>query len=144
MDIPFRMGRWWLLGSVAVFLSVLISISGIWLAPSGESADATLGRFVKQLIQLAVMVVFTIWPALWTRGRHRWVWTVKLLLIGGVIQVAYGILQGFAYYHPMGVFAWMEGIFTSNPSILSGMCHGCGGRSVNHCTWGIICFFFYR
>ncbi len=120
VDIPPRLGRWWLLGSAAVLLSALISIAGLWLASSGESTDLTLGRFVKQLIQLVIMVVFAVWPALWTRGRHRWVWTVKLLLIGGVIQVAYGILQGFSYYHPQAAFTWVDGIFTSNPSILSG------------------------
>ncbi len=120
VDISPRLGRWWLLGTAAVFLSVLISIAGLWLAPSGESVDNTLGRFVKQLIQLVIMVAFVVWPALWTRGRRRWVWTVKLLLIGGVIQVAYGILQGFGYYHPQAVFTWADGIFTSNPSILSG------------------------
>ena len=120
VDIPRHLGRWWLLGSVAIFLSVLISIAGLRLAPAGESLDATLGRFVKQSIQLAIMVVFVVWPALWTRGRHRWVWTVKLLLIGGIIQVAYGVLQGLNYYHPLAAFGWMETIFTSNPSILSG------------------------
>ncbi|MCK9997274.1 MAG: O-antigen ligase family protein [Candidatus Krumholzibacteria bacterium] len=120
MEIPPRLRRWWLLGSAAVLLSVLISIAGLWIAPSAESADATLGRFVKQFIQLAIMVVFIAWPALWTRGRRRWVWTVKWLLIGGVIQVAYGVLQGFCYYHPQTIFTWMDGIFTSNPSILSG------------------------
>jgi O-antigen ligase len=120
VDIPPRQARWLLLGTVAVFLSVLISAAGIWLAPAGESFDATLGRFVKQVIQLLIMVVFAVWPALWTRGRQRWVWTVKLLLIGGFIQVGYSILQAVGYYQPMAVFAWMDGIFTSNPSILSG------------------------
>ena len=115
-----RLRCWWLLGSVGVLISVLISVAGLRLAPSGEPADAILGRFGKQVVQLAIMAVFTIWPALWTRGRRRWVWTVKLLLIGGIIQVAYGVLQGLNYYHSLGVFAWLDGIFTSNPSILSG------------------------
>lgn len=120
LDIPRPLGRWWLLGSAAIFLVVVISIAGLRLAPSGEPADATLGRFFKQLIQLGVMAVFAVWPALWTRGPRRWAWTVKLLLIGGLIQVTYGILQGVNYYHPLAGFAWMESIFTSNPSILSG------------------------
>ena len=120
VDIPPHQGRWLLLGSGAVLLSVLISAAGIWLAPAGESVEATLGRFVKQVIQLLIMVVFIAWPALWTRGRQRWIWTVKLLLIGGLFQVAYGILQAVGYYHPSALFAWMDGIFTSNPSILSG------------------------
>jgi O-antigen ligase len=120
VDLPSRQGRWLLLGSGAVLLSVLISAAGIWLAPAGESVEATLGRFVKQVIQLLIMVVFVVWPALWTRGRQRWIWTVKLLLVGGLFQVAYGILQAVGYYHPSALFAWMDGIFTSNPSILSG------------------------
>ena len=112
--------RWWILGLVGVFISVLISVAGLRLAPSGVSAEATLGRFGKQTVQLAVMAVFIIWPALWTRGRRRWIWTVKMLLIGGIFQAAYGILQGVNYYHSLGTFVWLDGIFTSNPSILSG------------------------
>ncbi len=118
--LPPRLCRWLILGSVAILFSVLISVGGLRLAPSGEPADATLGRFAKQVVQLAIMVFFTVWPALWTRGRSRWIWTVKLLMIGGVLQVAYGILQGFDYFHSLAAVAWLEGIFTSNPSILSG------------------------
>ncbi len=118
--LPPGLRRWWFLGLAGVLLSVLISVGGLRLAPSGEPADATLGRFGKQVVQLAIMAVFTIWPALWTRGRRRWIWTVKLLLLGGILQVAYGILQGLNYYQHLGVFAWLDGIFTANPSILSG------------------------
>jgi O-antigen ligase len=118
--LPSRLSRWWLLGSLAVLFSVLASIAGLWLAPSGESADATLGRFVKQVAQLLIMASFMIWPALWTRGARRWIWTAKLLLVGGVFQVAYGILQGFDYFHSLSLYAWLDGVFTSNPSILSG------------------------
>lgn len=132
IDVPPRQTRWLLLGSAAVFLSVLISAAGIWLAPAGESFEATLGRFVKQVIQLLIMVVFAVWPALWTRGRQRWIWTVKLLLIGGLLQVAYGIGQAVVYYQPNAVFAWVDGVFTSNPSILSGSSELYLGDSFRH------------
>jgi len=119
-DLPPRLRRWWLLGTVAIVFSVLISVWGLQLAPSGESVDATLGRFAKQVVQLAIMGFFVAWPALWTRGRHRWMWTFKLLLTGGIIQVAYATLQGIDYFHSLAVFGWLDGLFTSNPSIFSG------------------------
>lgn len=110
----------WVAGFFAVVFAVLLSLTGLWWAPSGEALSATLARFAKQFVQLAIMSCFVVWPALWTRGKARWIWSVKLLLIGGLIQAAYGLIQGIDYYHAVPGFRWLEGVCTSNPSILSG------------------------
>ena len=132
VGLPARLRRWWLLGALAILASVLVSVLGLWVAPAAETTGATLGRFVKQLIQLIVMVSFAVWPALWTRGRRRWAWTIRLLLVGGLVQVAYGIVQGWHYYQALGVFAWLDGVCTSNPSILSGSVDLYLGDSFRH------------
>jgi O-antigen ligase len=41
-------------------------------------------------------------------------------------------LQGLNYYHPLGFFAWLEAVFTSNPSILSGSTDLYLGDSFRH------------
>ncbi|MEN8005623.1 MAG: O-antigen ligase family protein [Candidatus Krumholzibacteriota bacterium] len=112
--------RWWMFGTGAVLLSVLLSLAGLWAAPVGEPVGETVGRFGKQLVQLAIMAFFALWPAVWTRGTERWRWTMKLLLLGGSLQVLYGFFQGAHYFHSLPGFGWLDGIFTSNPSILSG------------------------
>ncbi len=112
--------RWWLWGTVAVLVSIFLSLAGLWLAPASEPISTTLGRFLKQVVQLGVMAVFALWPAMWTRGADRWRWTVKLLLLGGGLQVVYSLFQGMDYFHPLAGYAWLDGVFTSNPSILSG------------------------
>ena len=119
-SLPPAIRRWWLAGVGAVLFSVLISLAGLWLAPASEPFGETLGRFIKQVVQLGVMSVFALWPALWTRGAHRWSWTVKLLLLGGFLQVLYGFFQGVNYFHPLEGYLRFDGVFTSNPSILSG------------------------
>ena len=69
---PVGLKQWWLWGIVAVFLSVLISLAGLWVAPAAEPFNSTLLRFLKQVAQLAIMGTFALWPALWTRGAQRW------------------------------------------------------------------------
>jgi O-antigen ligase len=118
--LPDGLRRWWLWGLAGIFLALLGSVGGLWLAPAGESMAVVLGRFGKQVIQLLIMICFVIWPALWTRGSQRWTWTVKTLLIGGMIQFGYGILQGMDYFLGVPGYAWLDGVFTSNPSIFSG------------------------
>ncbi len=129
---PPNLGRWFLLGAGAVLASVLISVGGLWWAPSGETIDTTLGRFAKQVAQLIIMAAFAIYPACWIRGSRRWAWTIKLLLMGGILQVVYGFLQGVAYYQPLAAFTWLETVFTSNPSILSGSGQLYLGDSFHH------------
>lgn len=117
---PAGMKTWPLVGTAAIALAILVSVAGIWLAPVGESLATTLGRYLKQVVQLTIMICFTVWVALWTKGSGRWSWTVKLLLVGGLIQVGYGLVQAVAYYQPTAAFTWLDGVFTSNPSIISG------------------------
>lgn len=119
-SLPASVRRWWLIGVAGIFLSILLSLGGLWLAPSGESLGGVMGRFGKQTAQLIIMMCFTAWPALWTRGRRRWSWTIRMLLIGGLIQFAYGMVQGVDYYAGLPGFAWLDGVCTSNPSIFSG------------------------
>lgn len=118
--VPAHLRRWWLLGLAGIILSLLLSIAGLWMAPVGESTTTVLARYGKQVFQLVIMLCFAIWPALWTRGEGRWVWTIKLLLLGGVGQFIFGVLQGVDYYLGVPGFSWLDGIFTSNPSIFSG------------------------
>ncbi len=130
----FRPGiqRWWLVGVGAVLASVLFSLAGLWLAPSAEPLAETLGRFIKQVVQLCVMAVFALWPAWWTRGARRWSWTVKLLLLGGSFQVVYSLFQGINFFNPLVGYVWLDGVFTSNPSILSGSVELYLGDSFRH------------
>ena len=118
--LSFGMQRWWLVGIGAVLISVLLSLAGLWLAPAAAPVGETLGPFITQVVQLGIMAVFALSPALWTRGARRWSWTVKLLLLGGSLQVLYSLFQGVDFFHPLGGYAWLDGVFTSNPSILSG------------------------
>ena len=108
-SLPSGIRRWWLAGVGAVLFSVLISLAGLWLAPAFEPVGETLARFSKQVVQLGVMSVFALWPALWTRGIRRWSWTVKLLLLGGSLQVLYGLFQGANFFHPVDGFIRLDG-----------------------------------
>jgi O-antigen ligase len=131
---PLRPGlrRWWVLGVLAVLAAVLFSLGGLWLAPAAEPWGPTLGRFVKQGVQLGIMALFALWPALWTRGEARWRWTLRLLLVGGFLQVLYGLLQGIDYFHPVAGYDGLDAVFTSNPSILSGSAELYLGDSFRH------------
>lgn len=112
--------RTWVWATAAIAGAVLLSGLGIRLAPSGEPNTITLARFAKQVVQLAIMAFFVAWPALWTRGEQRWRWTARCLVAGALFQVGYAALQEIDYFHPLGLFAHLERIFTSNPAILSG------------------------
>jgi O-antigen ligase len=118
--VPRRLRPWWLGGLGAVILVLLLSLAGLWVAPAAETLPTALGRYGKQVIQLGIMFCFLVWPALWTRGRARWVWTVKLLVAGGLLQFGYGVLQGMNFYLGVPGFPWLDQVCTSNPSIFSG------------------------
>jgi len=115
-EIPFA----WRWGAGLTVLAVLISGAGLWLARVQEPPDIVGSRYLRQVIQLAIMGFFVLWPAVWTRGADRWRWTIRLLLIAALFQAAYGLLQGISFYYPNGLYSLLERVFTSNPSILSG------------------------
>jgi hypothetical protein len=110
----------WLWSGGAVAVAIVLSVSGIWAATGSGTVAEALGKYVKQVIQLGIMGAFVVWPALWTRGRERWRWTVVLLASGAAFQAGYGLLQLVEYYRPLGILAPLERLFTSNPAILSG------------------------
>jgi O-antigen ligase len=112
--------RRWKLATGAVLAAVIISAAGLWIAPGTGTIDRALAKFFKQLIQFGIMGAFVLWPALWTRGEERWRRTFAVLSAGALFQIAYGLLQFVEYYHPSGLLAVLERIFTSNPAILSG------------------------
>jgi len=110
----------WRLGAGLTILAVLVSGFGMIIARVQEPAAIVVSRYLRQVIQLAVMGFFILWPALWTRGAERWRWTIRLLLISALLQAVYGLLQGISFYHANGLYSLWEQVFTSNPSILSG------------------------
>ena len=110
----------WLVWLEAVLLAVGVSVVGLSLAPSGVEESTTALRWLKQAVQLGIMLAFVVWPAVWTRGTARWQFTLRWLTVGALLQVAYGGLQAWEYYRPFGLLAFLETIFTSNPAILAG------------------------
>ena len=101
-------------------VAVVVSVLGLTLAPASVPWQEALARFLKQVVQLAVMLVFTVWVAWWTRDPRRWVWTARLIVAGALLQAGYGILQLAGYAGHLAWFGGLDRIFTSNPSILSG------------------------
>ncbi|MGD9548278.1 MAG: O-antigen ligase family protein [Candidatus Krumholzibacteriia bacterium] len=100
--------------------ALLLSALGILIAPSAEPASVTVPRYLRQCIQLGVMVVFCLWSALWTRGEARWRWTARLIVAGALVQAGYGALQQAAFGEASAWFARIDAVFTSNPAILAG------------------------
>jgi len=113
-------GRPWGLWLLVALAAVIVSALGLSLAPSGVEAKTVGLRWVKQVVQLAVMLAFVVCPAVWTRGPGRWRFTLRWLTAGLIFQLGYGLLQAVEYFHPVGLLAWLEIFFTSNPAILSG------------------------
>lgn len=110
----------WRWAAAAALVSLLLSLAGLWLAPPQEPLAVTLPRYLRQLVQIGIMGFFVLVPALVTRGDEAWRQTVRWLLLGACFQVAYGALQAISFYEPNVLYAGLERIFTSNPSILSG------------------------
>ena len=100
--------------------AILVSALGVWRVPGLAPAGEAWARFAKQAVQWGLMAVCALHLARWTRGERRWRAALRALAVGLVLQVAYGIWQAVDFYHPGAVFAALEQVFTSNPSILSG------------------------
>ena len=111
-------GAWIFL--MAGFATILISGLGIVLQPSGEPPAGAWMRFGRQVIQWLIMVGFLVWPVWWINTPRRWRLALRWLLAGALFQLVYSLLLGVHYYFPLPGAAWLEGIFTSNPAILSG------------------------
>ncbi len=106
--------------AAAILLAVLVSGLGLRLAPAPVVAHEAWPRFGKQVVQLVLMLAFTVYAALWTRGPARWRATVNWLAVGLVIELVYAPLQA---WHALGGVGWLrpvEALATSNPGILSG------------------------
>jgi len=99
---------------------IALSLVGLWWAPSGVGFDETGLRFGKQIIQLAVMLVFAVLPVFWLHKGRSLRAMAAAIVLGGVFQVFYGVWQGLGFYLPMPLLSALEKIFTSNPSILAG------------------------
>ena len=83
----------WRTGAGLAVLAVVLSGSGLLIARVQEPVWIVASRYLRQLIQLAVMGVFVLWPAIWTRGASRWRWTIRLLLISALVQEYYHYMQ---------------------------------------------------
>lgn len=118
----FWAARWrrWLPVVGPAALGLLLSVLGLWVAPAGETVAAALARYLKQVIQLLVMVSFVLVPVFYlARGRSLSA-LARPVVWGAVFQGCYAILQGGHFYVPTPVMAALERIFTSNPAILAG------------------------
>lgn len=110
--------RWTLLAASA---ALVLSAAGLWLAtPAGPDLSARGLRFLKQALQLAVMISFALFALVWTRSEQRWRATLRWLALGLAFQLLYGLAQVFAFGRPWPAFALCERLFTANPAILSG------------------------
>jgi len=109
----------WIIASMALAV-VLLSGIGLALAPAPVVPHEAWPRFVRQVIQLLLMLGFLLYAACWTVGQRRWQATVTWLGVGVVGQVVWAPLQ---VWHTMGGPGWLaqlDAIATSNPGILSG------------------------
>lgn len=112
--------RWLLLATTVLAGALALSALGLIVAPSGATPAVAWGRFGRQVIQVAVMMWFALYPAFWTRGWPRWQATAVALTAGLAIQEAYAVVQAGHFLHPQPAFAACERLFTSNPAILAG------------------------
>lgn len=108
-------------GSILLILGV-VALSGVGLlvAPSAEPPSQAWGRFGRQTVQLAIMLGFLFFPAIWVRNSARWRFSLRWLGAGLVFQLLYSAVQQWGYYRWGGTPAWLESVFTSNPAILTG------------------------
>lgn len=105
---------------ILLLAGLLVSAAGMWIAHSGEVRSVVLSRYVRQVVQLGIMLGFVIWPALFLRGPKLWRATLTCLAAGAVVQLSYSALQGGAYYLGGSWFSIVDKVFTSNPAILAG------------------------
>lgn len=105
---------------LAVLVAVAVSVAGLWIYPAEAPASQRLLRFVKQSVQLFIMICFMASPLLWSGRIFSWSLTWRLLGVALLGQLLYGAVQGLHFYRPVPGFAIVDSWFTSNPAILSG------------------------
>lgn len=115
---PARRPVWWAL--LAIAAAVTISGLGLRFVPAPVVGHEAGPRFMRQVVQLVIMLAFTTYAVLWVDDRRRWRATLRWLGIGLLTQLVYGPLQGL---HTAGLADWAAPIdraLTSNPALLSG------------------------
>ena len=100
--------------------AVLLSAIGLSVAPAPLLAQEAWPRFLRQTLQLAIMVAFLVYPAMWTRGPRRWAWTLGLLAWATVGQLVVATLLAAHQVVPLPGVDIVDGVATSNPAILAG------------------------
>ncbi|MCB1183389.1 hypothetical protein KDM41_08140, partial [bacterium] len=100
--------------------TLLLSGAGLLVAPGAESAAVAWGRFAKQVVQLDLMLLFVLVPAVFLAGGRPLADLVRPLLAGAVGQAGYGLWQVADFLRPGLLPAAVERVFTSNPAIFAG------------------------
>jgi O-antigen ligase len=108
------------LSFLVILVILLVSGLGFFIAPGGNSLSEVAWRWMKQIIQLGLMLAFLVWIALWVQDEKRWQLTFRWLAAGLVFQLLYGLIQGYSFFQANTWFPGLEKVFTSNPAILSG------------------------
>jgi len=100
--------------------AILLSAVGVWRVTGLTTPLEAWGRYGRQVVQWLLMAACALHLAVWLRGEQRWRHALTALAAGLLFQGLYGLWQAIHFYQPGAVFAWLEAVFTSNPSILSG------------------------
>ncbi len=106
--------------SLVALAAVGLSAAGLVLAPAPVLVGDAWPRYAKQVVPLLVMAAFLAYPALWTRGPRRWLVTVRLLAWTVLAQVVYATVLAVGDVAGSSAAAWLDGLTSSNPAILSG------------------------
>lgn len=118
LALPARRTVWLVLA--AGCLAVLLSAIGLRHAPAPVVPAEAWPRYGRQVVQLLIMLAFTLYAWLWTRGARRWRFTGRWLAVGLAGTGLYAVLQAWHVAGGLpGLAAW-ERVVTSNPAILSG------------------------
>jgi O-antigen ligase len=103
---------------VIAICSLFILVAGVFVQPGFVDIASALSRFLKQFVQLGIMVGIMLIPVFrrssFSSSNFRW------LAYGLLFQFVYSILQVIAFNDLLPWFGNLENIFTSNPSIFSG------------------------
>jgi O-antigen ligase len=118
LALPARRKVWLVLA--AGCLAVLLSAIGLRHAPAPVVPAEAWPRYGRQVVQLLIMLAFTLYAWLWTRGTRRWRFTGLWLAAGLAGTGLYALLQAWHVTGGLPGLAGWERVVTSNPAILSG------------------------